>query len=415
MQYYTTTSATLGTTFAPVNARKLGVVELLINAIAFLYVLSVYLLMAVEYLSRISIILAALLWMAVALNAAITARLSVPKIIVLPWLLCAFNIMSLLWVTDPVPALENNKMVFSSILGATGLMLAFRNGLSWKTFAWAVAIGSVALILSARGEVAASGVEGRAKGLAGNANVLAIYLSYAALIIWCTPVKLPKWLGWLAWAFVAYSVLFTGSRKSLILFGIAILLAAIRNSPKLLRLKGWLAITFVFLLIILVLLTFDFQKINVAEFLNSMQSVSRVQRVFEEKHHSSSELRRNMADDAIGLWRQRPLTGQGAGQFAVLSTYGMYSHNNYTELLADMGAIGLLLYYSLHITIIALAARGIIQGSVEHQHALILVFMLFMLEMAMVTYCAKISWVLLAFIAGLVSMNPRQQFSAQPR
>jgi O-antigen ligase len=114
-------------------------------------------------------------------------------------------------------------------------------------------------------------------------------------------------------------------------------------------------------------------------------------------------VRLQMIHEALAIWRLQPVIGRGAGQYAVVGSFQAYSHNNYTELLVNFGVLGFVLYYGLHLLVLVSAIRGILRGSAPHRSAFVLVVMILALDMAMVTYFAKISWLFLVFAADLVT------------
>lgn len=56
-------------------------------------------------------------------------------------------------------------------------------------------------------------------------------------------------------------------------------------------------------------------------------------------------IREDMLMAALRLWEASPVFGHGVDSFRLLAPYGTYSHNNYAEILATLGLIGLLLFY----------------------------------------------------------------------
>ncbi len=144
--------------------RPLSIIELMVSGVAFAYVVSVYLFVSVDVLSRLGIVLAALLWVSIAIMALSGRKLSVPPLIVLPWIFFAFTALSLLWVQNLDYAANTEMPMFTAILGGTGIWLALENGLSWKTLAWAAVLGALILMVSARGEVQEEGVAGPRRG-----------------------------------------------------------------------------------------------------------------------------------------------------------------------------------------------------------------------------------------------------------
>lgn len=74
-------------------------------------------------------------------------------------------------------------------------------------------------------------------------------------------------------------------------------------------------------------------------------------------------LRNFFRDTAISLWQQRPLIGSGLNNFAYYVandtwyTKNRYAHDNYVELLADLGLIGTILYYLIYVYVIVKIVR----------------------------------------------------------
>ncbi len=66
---------------------------------------------------------------------------------------------------------------------------------------------------------------------------------------------------------------------------------------------------------------------------------------------SSAEHREKYITDALHVWKDYPIFGCGLGCYRELNSVvkGMYSHNNYTELLANLGLIGTAIYYSAYL------------------------------------------------------------------
>jgi O-antigen ligase len=413
MTYPLVNAVNVSATPSGVPKMRLTVPRLIVNAIAVVYVLSVYLLVTVDMFSRVSIVMAALLMAAVFAYGLSVGRLAASRLMVFPVLFCALNVLSLLWAPNIAVAFDSAGQTCSAVLGGMAIWLALDNGLSWKTFVWATVLGAMVLTISSGGEVAESGIGGRAAGLTQNANGLSMYLFFTAFIIWFAPVKLPKWLHLLAWAFAAYAVLFTGSRKSLAMLVAAVLLATIRYAPKLRYLKTWLVLVFGVcpIVVVLSIVIMNTRKLDVAESIESTQSVSRLMSLLGGQHN----VRYEMADDAIALWRNSPLIGNGAGQFSALSVYGAFSHNNYTELLANFGLVGLFLYYILHLALIARVVPGAVRGHPEHQAALLLLLLIFVLDMGMVPFSNKECWILLAAIANLATRNRVHSTTQMPR
>jgi O-antigen ligase len=127
-------------------------------------------------------------------------------------------------------------------------------------------------------------------------------------------------------------------------------------------------------------------------------------RVVELPSEITSGARANMARFGIDLWRDQPLLGLGAGQFRVFYS-GSYSHNNYVELIANSGLVGLLAYY----VFFGMLLRRILGMSRVARAPVYLpawlltyVILLLLLDIGMVSYYEKTTWVSYALLLAVV-------------
>jgi len=115
--------------------------------------------------------------------------------------------------------------------------------------------------------------------------------------------------------------------------------------------------------------------------------------------------RASMIADGIGLWKQHPVFGWGTDQFRYVSGYQTYSHNNYVELLSNNGLVGLVLYYSMFVFLLAAGIGLIRSGDKSANHygwlnVTTLAILIFW-DFALVSYYSKLQWVVLSVIMGL--------------
>lgn len=109
---------------------------------------------------------------------------------------------------------------------------------------------------------------------------------------------------------------------------------------------------------------------------------------------SSAEIRMNMIKDGWTLFKERILTGYGARNYAVVSRYRTYAHNNFIEILVDFGLIGFTLYYLIYWN----ALKNLWKAQNDSRKALFCIFLVrFMMEIAAVTYYDKVHWIMFAF------------------
>ena len=72
---------------------------------------------------------------------------------------------------------------------------------------------------------------------------------------------------------------------------------------------------------------------------------------------ASSQIRQDMITRGLELWQQAPLIGHGIDTYKHISGFGLYAHNNFAELLSDLGLIGLVAYYWFYIRMIVRMIR----------------------------------------------------------
>ncbi|WP_036153543.1 O-antigen ligase family protein [Maribacter forsetii] len=81
---------------------------------------------------------------------------------------------------------------------------------------------------------------------------------------------------------------------------------------------------------VMVLLTFQFIKVYEG---------SRIQNRVAKKENTQDS-RELLIEEGIEVFKQYPILGVGLGQFPLYSKYGLFTHNSYTEILAEQGIIG---------------------------------------------------------------------------
>ncbi|MBR3836375.1 MAG: O-antigen ligase family protein [Clostridia bacterium] len=102
------------------------------------------------------------------------------------------------------------------------------------------------------------------------------------------------------------------------------------------------------------------------------------------------------------LFSESPILGKGMGNFAKIidelyDLNGVYSHNNYWQILSELGLVGFGIYYSMYFVIII----RLIKGAFVNKSRVNLLFLCFMillmvLESGLVTYNSKMPHVVIA-------------------
>ncbi|QAY67785.1 O-antigen ligase family protein [Paenibacillus protaetiae] len=93
-----------------------------------------------------------------------------------------------------------------------------------------------------------------------------------------------------------------------------------------------------------------------------------------------------MIKAAIDSFKHRPLFGYGIGNFSVISEFDMYAHNNYVELLADLGSVGFLIYYAMYFYLFFKLSKGVFLKENDLVFPFIIVVLIMISETGLVSY-----------------------------
>ncbi len=378
---------------------SVGFVPFMLDGLVLFYLVSVAVFNKDESLSILSTATALLILALLFTKFLATGKMVFPKLIWIPIAFVIFNLLSDLWAYSFVSAANDSQRTMAGFIGAIALWLALYNGVSWRILSWGLGIGAAIVIISMMMGVTTM-VEGdmtREGGVFGNPNEAAVYLSMIGFLLYI-PAR-DEALNWIKAAscggLIILTAVMTGSRKtifSVVLFFMYVITTWIHRNRG-----SWRAPAIAVGVTLLVVMSGSFVW-------NYVQDVPVIRRamLYYEGTEASADNRVVMAEEAMELWRERPIFGQGAGQFAALTKWDAYSHNDYTELLCNLGLFGLLLYYSLHLAIIAVAVRPALKGSATHQAALAIVLLMLLMDTATVSYVSKTSWISIALAAALV-------------
>ncbi len=122
--------------------------------------------------------------------------------------------------------------------------------------------------------------------------------------------------------------------------------------------------------------------------------------LFSGGGEGSTGERMELIKQGLNIWLEHPLLGCGLNNFSVLQTVkvGYYAHNNYVELLADVGIVGTLMYYSAVCRPVFIPIyRGNKLAALMKSMALLLL----VLEFGMVTY-VTFEYIIIYYLAFLV-------------
>src|SRR5690606_24187536 len=302
-------------------------------------------------------------------------KLRLDPVFPLSILFLAYALASVFWSLDQGAALVTAIGLIVDIAGAFLIFMALHNGVSPLVVVGSAAVGASVQAILALNQYLASGAE-RAEGLTGNANALAIQLSGSAFLLLLIVPK-ARWGQLLALALIVVATLTSGSRKLLFVwFSYGILMA--RTVGLQLRSRTVITASLMMGLPLIVRALASYSPMLAAP-LEDRTIVKRMEGTLQGKE---TDVRGGLITDAIEKWWEKPVVGYGIDQYRVVSKYSAYSHNNYTELLASLGVIGLVLYYAIFVVLVSKAVRGVIRGSDASWTVLAIILVLLLMDVA---------------------------------
>ena len=238
-------------------------------------------------------------------------------------------------------------------------------------------------VLSSSARIANDALNANTVGLLGaNAIVMTLYYMLYDRPRWWNIIALPT-LGILA---------ATGSRKALVFVVVGTVLLFVFKSLRSANVVNSIVKIIGSLLALTIIGIAVLQLPMFSEVLDRMSSM--VDAFSGTGGDSSTIIRLALVDIGWDLFYQSPITGVGVNNPSVLTyfLYGKenyYLHNNYIELLAGTGIIGLLAYYSMYVYI----AYNLIRYRNFHSNEYVMVLILFLsqivMDMGMVSYESK--------------------------
>lgn len=234
-----------------------------------------------------------------------------------------------------------------------------------------------------------------------NANTFGFIVLFASIIAFYKAYILHKRIWYLPTALFLLGCILSSSRKAVLIsvFGIMfILLFAVGRKHHILHF--FLAIgaaAFIFALLMsneTLYGTIGNRFETLIDFANN-----------EETKHGSLQLREYYIDFAKLLFKRKPLIGQGFANFANLialetNSEQIYAHNNYWEILADLGIFGFIFYYWIYIYMIVKLLVALYKKKFTYLKLLALAMLIseFILEWGVITMYSPYHQIIIALI-----------------
>lgn len=265
-------------------------------------------------------------------------------------------ILSNIWAVDSSVSLNRTIGIVYYYTGAVIVYLILYNKiLSIERIKQSLFLVVVILSITAGYEYYFLGLS-RGAGLAENPNNFGLTIVFLCPLIWGiekVQLKESAIVKWFIVIALVNAVVVSGGRKVLIASIVIILFFYLNDNGAKIKVSKY---TKLFLLLIMLIFFILYFMMN-SETLNFLfENLNVVERLFDKEDESVS-VRKEMIQTSIKLFREKPILGYGIDNFSVVSQYGTYSHNNYTELLVSVGIAGFMLYYSMYISIVRFSKK----------------------------------------------------------
>ncbi|HJV64114.1 MAG TPA: O-antigen ligase family protein [Geomonas sp.] len=332
------------------NNGRWSAYNIAISFFAFIYVVVSFGFNGLPSVSRLSLV------SAVCMSSLLFFRLkglNLPKWSIAYLFFYAYLIFPAMMLDDP-PWTGMGALI-TIVLGSVGLGVALHNEMvSYRLLIYAMLAAAFFNILAVLAGIDTTeliygeNLPGRSAGLLGNSNFLAMTMALPGLMVALWAEEFSKFTIALSVFVATYGMVVSGSRKGIILVAAILLMLSIswfsslNKTMRLLLVTGILAGTFLVGPYIFDLL---------AKYSTDVAAVDRMFQMFSGKEESYSE-RLWLTNLGLSIWRESPLCGEGLNQFARISGFGAYAHNNYVELLVSGGMVGAAVFYGMHLTIL---------------------------------------------------------------
>lgn len=221
-----------------------------------------------------------------------------------------------------------------------------------------------------------------------NANVIGMTLSFAIYAGWLAFMDSKRLIKKSFYVVVSIimllGILLTGSRKTLLMLFIPVSFYMYKRSKQyfFIAILGFIAF----------MMISYYMVMNVEVFYNTLGiRVEEAIAILEGKATGQEDdSRYYLIQYGLEWWQENPIIGIGINCYRVLSNAtsmfagkNFYAHNNYIELLVDVGIVGTFLYYTGHFSLISQSLK---LKTIVGSWIVLFVFMLLVLDVAYVSY-----------------------------
>lgn len=241
----------------------------------------------------------------------------------------------------------------------------------------------------------------RVGGNVNNVNTIGLGTGISAIIAFYYTVTKKKPIHILALVLCGFVALGTGSNKALVVMALGCLLIlvidAVSSGSILSLVKLALGVTAIIAVFVLLLQLPMFETINqrFTGMLNAYAGNGTIDH--------SAYIRNLLVKAGLAQLAQTPALGIGINNGSVVAMkavgHDYYLHNNYVELLVDVGVVGTLLFYALPLAALVTCLKRVKQGDVEAVLVVAIMLAWLVIQWGYVAYYAKPTYLYLALFA----------------
>jgi O-antigen ligase len=126
---------------------------------------------------------------------------------------------------------------------------------------------------------------------------------------------------------------------------------------------------------------------------------------FLEGTDNSTVERLFFIQEGLRQFSEHPLFGLGISNFIVL--YGLYTHNNYIELLANVGIIGFVLFYLIYFFLFVKIFN--MKNGFDKLMLFVFIILTLFMQMAFISYYSKLMFLLIIAFAVIAESNKKSE------
>ncbi|WP_292589153.1 O-antigen ligase family protein [Mesotoga sp. UBA5557] len=308
-------------------------------------------------------------------------------------LFVAFSFLSLLWSPNTGKAMARFGHIFVSSLFGIVMMNLLNQHHFVESLRLGLILGIGYVLVMSVAELITNPYVYRVTGSAENSNLLGLLIISGFLIL-INPLMKPGVVTWICGlSALLFATIFTGSRKTLLIWPAILLYLYIVSQKKRRSIASKIVVLIAFALVFTVILLYG--ELIVDSIIN-ITSVNRLVAALRGEE-ASVRIRSMLIVEGIELWKEHPILGAGPDQFMFLSSFQLYSHNNYIELLSTAGILGFMIYFSVILLILRRAALG--SSKAIRNYVFLCVALILIFDFFVVTYYSKYHWLLLSVLA----------------